>query len=372
MSKLNWTLLNYSQNRLFYIEMAHPSDQMHQMNVLREEAIHGTPSNRIDSLPDQDHAFVDRNVPPPDQRPPALGYIPLPEPRPEFSHTYFSEMYSFADRRTERTLNGRTLSLRTMTNTTSMPETVNLDRANTNSPSQRAHSFHAMGAITSSIYPPLRPDGTSEETTTSPRTDRLLPSFHQLSKIADGGTEASDPRKTGLANLSTYAGQGIAQAVTTSYPHFPPSQQSSPSTNPMLLGHPSPTSTRTEGPEAYAHAHPPAPFSGPNTFHSRRKSAGNTRPPSFIPSMTGSSNVTSSSSNDTIGSHQSHRSSDAGGYSTNTTPMESTPSSLDDTPKSSGPPRLQSSTSAPSVSAVFLCDYPGCSAPPFQTQYLLK
>ncbi|KEQ85817.1 hypothetical protein M438DRAFT_344262 [Aureobasidium pullulans EXF-150] len=344
--------------------MGHVGDHMHSLNGLEEGYVH----NRANPLPGPDHDYIDRNIPPPDQRPPALGYMPLPEPRTELSQSFSPDSYHFTDRRTERKTDrsstGRPLSLRTMTNTTSMPEYTYLDRANTDSPSQRAHSIHAIGAVPPSLYPLLRPDGTPEEPSSSSRTDRL-PGFHQLSQIADSAAEASDPRPTGLPNLSTYSGQIIAQTASTSHPHFPPSQKSSPSTNFMLLGHASPTNTRTD--DTYVNSHSPASFSAPNNFDSRRKSAQNGRPPPFIPSM---SSIGTTSSTDTMVSLQSHQSSEAGGYSTNhTTSLESTPSSLDGTPKTSGVPRLQSSTSA---SAGFPCEYPGCTAPPFQTQYLLN
>ncbi|OBW63944.1 MAG: putative C4-dicarboxylate/malic acid transporter [Aureobasidium pullulans] len=347
--------------------MANLGDHMHPLNGLEEDFAY----SRTNPLPGSDHEYIDRNVPPPDQRPPALGYMPLPEPRAELSQSFSPDSYHFADRRTERrtdrSFSGKPLSLRTMTNTTSMPEYTYLDRANTDSPSQRAHSIHAVGSIPPSIYPLLRPEGTSEDAVSSSRTDRRLPSFHQLSKIADSATEASDTRPIGLPNLSTYAGQIVAQSASTSHLHFPPSQQSSPSTNFMLLGHPSPTNTRTD--DTYANSHSPASFTAPNNFDSRRKPAHTTRPPPFIPTMT-SSSIGTASSTETMGSLQSHQNSDAGGYSTNhTTPMESTPSSLDGTPKSSGISRLQPSTSA---AAGFPCEYPGCTAPPFQTQYLLN
>lgn len=343
-------------------------DHMHQMTGLDGHFAHGSPPTRSNLLPGAEHDFVERNVPPPDQRPPALGYMSLPEPRPELSHSFSQDSHHFTDRWTDRVLNGRSLSLRTMTNTVSMPEYSYLERANTNSPSQRAQSVQSVGALSLSMYPPPRPEDMAEKAVSPPRNDRLLPSFHQLSKIADSATETTDTRTTGLPALTAYATQVIAQSAAAPHSHFPPSQQSSPSTNIMMLGHPSPTNTRTDGLETYAHSHSSAPFSVPHHGNPRRRSAQHVRPPPFIPTMTSSSMGTSSST-DTMSSHQSHQSFEAGGHSTShTTPMESTSSSLDGTP-TSAVPRLQSSTSA---TGGFLCDHPGCAAPPFQTQYLLK
>lgn len=348
--------------------MGHLDHTMHQLTGLDEHFTQGAPPKRHNILPGSEHDFVDRNVPPPDQRPPALGYMSLPEPRAESSHSFSQDPHHFVDRWTDRVLNGRTLSLRNMTNTTSMPEYSYLERANTDSPAQRAQSVHSMGALSSSMYPPPRPEDTTEDAASPPRSDRLLPSFHQLSKIADSATEPVDTRTTALPALTAYATQVIAQNAAAPHSHFPPSQQSSPSTNFMMLGHLSPTNTRADGHETYAHSHSPASFSVPHHDNSRRTSAQPVRPPPFIPSMTSSSMGTASST-DTMSSLQSHQSLGTGGHSTShTTPVESTQSSLDGTPKTSVP-RLQSSTSA---AGGFLCDHPGCAAPPFQTQYLLK
>ena len=340
---------------------------MYQLTGLDEHFAHGTPAKQHNILSGPEHDFVDRTVPPPDQRPPALGSMSLPEPRPELTRG-FQDSHQFVDRWPDRALNGKNLSLRTMTNTTSMPEYNYLERANTDSPFQRAQSVHSVGALSLSMYPPPRPEELAEKAVSPPRSDRLLPSFHQLSKIADSATENTDPRSTGLPALTAYATQVIAQTAPAPHSHFPPSQQSSPSTSTMMLGHTSPSTTRTDGHDMYAHSHSPASFSVPHHGNPRRKSAQHVRPPPFIPSMT-SSSLGTASSTDTMNSIQSHQSYELGGHSTShTTPMESTSASWDGTPKSSVP-RLQNSSS---VAGGFLCDHPGCAAPPFQTQYLLK
>jgi len=340
---------------------------MHQLNGLDEHFAHGT-LKRPNILPGPEHDFVDRNVPPPDQLPPVLGYTPLLEPRAELSNNFSQDPHHFGDRWAGRMMNGKNLSLRTMTNTVSMPEYNHHERANTNSPTHRTQSVHSVGPLSLSMYPPPRPEDMAEEAVSPPRTDRLLPSFHQLSKIADSAADSTDTRTTGLPILTAYATQVIPQAATTSHSTFPPSQQSSPSTNFMMLNHPSPTNTRIEGHDMYAQSHSSASFSIPNHGNPRRTSSQHVRPPPFIPTMTSSSMGTASST-DTMNSHQSHHSLESGVYTTShTTPMGSTSSSLDGTPKSSVP-RLQSSTSA---TGGFLCDHPGCAAPPFQTQYLLN
>ncbi|KAG9512598.1 hypothetical protein KCV07_g9381, partial [Aureobasidium melanogenum] len=347
--------------------MGHFHDQMHQLNGLDERFAHAIPSKR--SMPGPEHDLVNRTVSPPDQNPSALGYMPLPEPCAELSHNFSQDSYQFASRRTDRPSNRGNPSLRTMTNTVPMPEYSFLERANTDSPSQRAQSAHSAGSLPlSSMYPPPRLDEKTEKTVSSSRNDRLLPSFHQLSKIADSATEAIDAKATGLPALTTYASQVIAQTVATSIPHYPPPQQNSPSTNFMLLGHSSPTNTRASSHEIYAAPHSQASFTVPNDRNPRRTLSQNARPPPFIASISSASLGTGSSA-DTMSSHHSHQSSEAGIHSSaHTTPMETTPSSLEG-PTNPPVPRLQSSTSSPGG---FLCDHPGCAAPPFQTQYLLN
>ncbi|KAG9835561.1 hypothetical protein KCU98_g11521, partial [Aureobasidium melanogenum] len=340
---------------------------MHQLNGLDERFAHAIPSKR--SMLGPEHNFVNRTGSPPDQRPPALGYMPLPEPCAELSHNFSQDSYQSVNRRTDRSSNGGNLSLRTMTNTVPMPEYSFLERANTDSPSQRAQSAHSAGSLPlSSMYPPPRLDEKTEEAVSASRNDRLLPSFHQLSKIADSATEATDTKTTGLPALTTYASQVLTQTVATSIPHYPPPQQNSPSTNFMLLGHLSPTNTRASSHEIYAPPHSQASFTVRSDQNPRRTSAQHARPPPFISAIS-SSSLATGSSRDTMSSHHSHQSSEAEIHSSaHTTPMETTPSSLEG-PTKPPVPRLQSSTSSPSG---FLCDHPGCAAPPFQTQYLLN
>ncbi|KAG9652143.1 hypothetical protein KCU64_g8467, partial [Aureobasidium melanogenum] len=298
-----------------------------------------------------------------------MGFMPHPESCAELSHNFSQDSYHLANRRTDKSSDGGNFGLRTMTNTVSMPEYSFLERANTDSPSQRAQSVHSATSLPlSAMYPPPRLDEKTGEVDSLSRNDRLLPSFHQLSKIADSATEATGTKTAGLPALTTYGSQVIAQTVATSIPHYPPPQQNSPSTNFLLLGHSSPTNTRANSHEIYAPPHSQASFTVPNDRNPRRTLSQNARPPPYITSIS-SSSLGTGSSTDTMSSHHSHQSSEAGIHSSaHTTPMETTPSSLEG-PTKPPVPRLQNSTSSPGG---FLCDHPGCAAPPFQTQYLLK
>lgn len=343
--------------------MSQQDHHMHSMEGFVEDSADAIPLRMGNSLQGSGNGFVERNVPPPDQRPPALGYASFPGTGRESPLNPLLEPYSLGDRLMDRPLNARPHEPPSMTKQTSMPEYSYLERSNTDSPAQRARSSHSLGAAPTSGHTFLRPESTSEDALASPRTDRL-PSFRQLSKIADGGTEGNESRVTGLANISTYPGQIVTQTTATSHPHFTQPAQVSPSSSFMHLGHPSPTHTRGDGIDIYSHSHSPATYSGPSSFpQPARRTNGSARPPTF----------TTSSSGETTASLQSHQSSEAGGYSTNqSTPVESTPSSLDSTPRPPLPGPMRSNSSTTSAPSGFSCDYPGCNAPPFQTQYLLK
>lgn len=257
-----------------------------------------------------------------------------------------------SNRRPERPyLAAPPLSLRTMTSSMSMPEISYRDRSGTDSPT------HQMQYMPTPPFPILR-HGSLEEPTSSPRPDRL-PSFRQLSKIADGCTETSDVRSNSYPALPTNASTLGSQSPVKSLPYFnTASQQSSPSANFTMLNHPSPTNLRQEPQETYVIPHSPASYPVPDQhrYPESRRTDGKAKAPGFLSHT--------SSSNDTTGSYQS---SGAESYNTADTDMHA----LD------GSSNHMSSLSlgmqhSPPIHGVFVCDYQGCTAPPFQTQYLLK
>ena len=269
-----------------------------------------------------------------------------------------------SNRRPERPFLGAPLSLRTMTGQSmSMPEIPYRDRTGTDSPSHQMH----FGATPP--FPTLR-HGSLEEPTSSPRTERL-PSFRQLSKIADGGTEGSDSRAmSSYPALPAHHPTMIPQSPAKALPYFTGSQQSSPSATYSMVNQPSPPNVRLDPPDAFVVPPSPAPYPMPdaNPYAQRRRSFGSQRIPTFAPSLTSSSNET----------NISHQSSGADSYGTaSTTPIEN--SSMDGptrpslpTPSGSGSSLSLSLQQSPPAGGLFTCDYPGCGSAPFQTQYLLK
>lgn len=296
----------------------------------------------------------------------ATGYAQQLQPqeistrgRTNFSPNHAYERAPVPEIRTERPFLEASLSLRTTSSAIPMPDALYRDRASTDSPTRQFYPIPSLD-VSSQSYPSLRPEVKSfEESTSSPRTERL-PSFRQLSKIADGATDGSEQRNTPLPSMSAYPPSLVSQ---TSNPYFPGTQQSSPSAGYLSLNHQSPAGARGEGNENLGLSRSPAtyPGPGPNSYIHRTTSFTSDKSSVFVTSLT-------SSSNDTTNSHHS---SGTDGYSTtNTTPIESIPP-MDGTPKPMLPlpPGMQHPPSAPGI---FTCDYPGCTAAPFQTQYLLK
>lgn len=257
-----------------------------------------------------------------------------------------------SSRRSERPFSGASLSLRTMTTAMSMPEMSYRDRADTDSPTAQ------MQYLSTPPFPVLR-HASMEEPTSSPRTERL-PSFRQLSKIADHGTDGPESRTTSYPALPAHPPTMVAQSPAKALPYFTGSQQSSPTATFAMLSNPSPTHTRPDSQDAFGippspvHNHYPLPDH--NRYASRRKSFGSQKAPPPL---------TSASSNDTNVSHQS---SGADSYTTSsTTPIDH----LEGVSHNTLPHPLGMQHSPP-AGGVFVCEYPGCNAPAFQTQYLLK
>lgn len=233
----------------------------------------------------------------------------------------------------------------------SMPEGIYRDRPGTNSPTNQ------------SLFGPNPPFSSlrhtnSADNTSSPRTDRL-PSFRQLSKIADGGTE-TEARTTSYPALPV---QSMGpQAAAKLLPYFSGHQQSSPTASFAMLNNPSPTGGRSEPQEMFAYPNSPSryPMPEPGTFAQRRRLSASKAPPAFAHTLTSSSNET----------NISVQSSGAESYATtSTTPTDS---GAPDGPSHGSMLLPVGVRSSPSSSGIFVCEYPGCTASPFQTQYLLK
>ena len=205
----------------------------------------------------------------------------------------------------------------------------------------------------------------------SPQAERL-PSFRQLSKIAAHGEHDPRPAQTStypppppLNHHSPNPAQPSATAAppTQSYahpPHMPPAptsyvyhHQSSPTT---IQNEPSPYYTASSTANMYSSTNYYPPPSD------RRSSVVYPRPPATLISSLTSSSESSNRSLQSTGTED---------WSTaHTTPIESADSaprkSPNDLPQMPPPPINTN------ILGTFVCDYAGCTAPPFQTQYLLK
>lgn len=294
----------------------------------------------------------------------ATGYAQQMQPQDLLPRTRIEapqgSMYDRApapDRRTERAFLEAPLSFRTASSNLSMPEPTHKDRAGSDSPSRQMYPIPSLGASSHSFSMLRQEPKSLEELNSSPRAERL-PSFRQLSKIADGATDVGEARITPFPSSSTYPPSIVHQSSNS---YFPASQQSSPSTSYLNLSHQSPGGSRGEGHDRVGASPSPAAFPDANRYDPRARSFTGEKPPAFVTSHT-------SSSNETVNSRQS---SAVEGYSsTHTTPIE-TASSVDGTPKPMLP--LPHGMQAPiATQGIFVCDYPGCTAAPFQTQYLLK
>ena len=142
------------------------------------------------------------------------------------------------------------------------------------------------------------------------------------------------------------------------HPHpYPLSAQTTPSSYPSYSAR-SPTSTISD--PVYGS---PTQYPYPMAYYTDRRTStiiGNVPHPPSLPSA--------SSSADSYGA----ASSSADGYSTaHTTPLESG-SAIDGTARPILPPPLGMHQNVVTLSSGFTCDYEGCNAAPFQTQYLLR
>jgi len=208
----------------------------------------------------------------------------------------------------------------------------------------------------------------------SPKAERL-PSFHQLSRIAADGEY--DPRPA----------QSYPPPPPSNYHPPPPNSAQSPGAAPQPFlnapqippvgaygyHHQSSPSAMQNEPSPYYAASPTANmYSSTNYYpplppppHERRSSAPYPRPPTTLISTLTSSSESSNRSLQSTGTGMGNED----WSTTHTTPIES----ADSTPRQSLPEFPHLAPPPPNnILGSFICDHPGCTAQPFQTQYLLK
>lgn len=198
--------------------------------------------------------------------------------------------------------------------------------------------------------------------TGSPNQERRLPSFRHLSELAETAiNEQNESRTNGFLHRPSISSTG--QSPPLIHRTFSISSQRSPATGfPPLSSATSPLSAHSE-------------FSSPDVFirsgaHSifsstRRPSQASENGPPFSGTLPSASVTDGYQSSDNLSpgsqptpiENRTHRMSLDSALSSRTLPLPTGPL-IQHIP--------------PSGSGGFKCDYPGCTAPPFQTQYLLK
>ena len=207
--------------------------------------------------------------------------------------------------------------------------------------------------------PALHKSPIKEGSTVSPQAEKLPPirqlvtttQLEPLEELAQVATQ-HDPRYA--HNHSQSYGSATSQSPVMAYHHYPSTAQTSPSSQHAYSTR-SPNSAFSEtygSPTQYSHA--------TAYFADRRSSAPTENHPPPPPSLPSASS-----------SGESHgpASSSADGYSTqHTTPVDLP----DGTPRPILPPPAGMPQGAVVITTGYKCDYPGCFAAPFQTQYLLR
>ena len=207
--------------------------------------------------------------------------------------------------------------------------------------------------------PALQPTSpTSHGIPTSPQSERL-PSFRQLTQLADAATQQENRAPQYSHHHSQSFGSAAAQSPSLPY-HIPSNTQMSPNSQYTFSAARSPTSTMGD------HYSSPTQMAGNPYYMERRASVFHEHPIGMPPSL-----PSASSSGESHGPGGSS----TDGYSTNhTTPIDSAvlPDGIQRNIPILPPPRGMPPHSAAMLLSGFKCDYPGCEAAPFATQYLLR
>jgi len=216
------------------------------------------------------------------------------------------------------------------------------------SPTLRKHVIPPVGDNANTLSP-LQPTSPTQE------AKEKLPSFRQLTELAEAAaTQESRPAASHHHSHSF----GSTTSQSPRMPYFVNSVQTSPISYYRQNAR-SPTSTIGEA----QHYQSPPQYPMPTAYYTdRRSSAATDYPISLPPSLPSASSAES----------HGHTSSSADGYSTaHTTPIDQT-LTADVPPRPMLPPPPGMPPNALLMATGFKCDYPSCTALPFQTQYLLS
>lgn len=203
--------------------------------------------------------------------------------------------------------------------------------------------------------PALQPTSpTASGIPTSPQSERL-PSFRQLTQLADAATQQDIRAPQYSRHHSQSFGSATAPSPVLPY-HIPPNPQMSPNSQYAFSAR-SPASTMGD------HYSSPTQYAGNPYYMDRRTSAIHDHAVGMPPSLPSASS-----------SGESHGPSTDGYSTSHTTPIDSGAIFPDGAQRNMPilpPPRGMPQTATMMIGG-FKCEWPGCDAPPFATQYLLR
>lgn len=198
---------------------------------------------------------------------------------------------------------------------------------------------------------------TSPVTNGAPTSPERLPSFRQLTQLADAATQQENRAPQYSHRHSQSFGSATAPSPVLPY-HIASHPQMSPNSAYAFSAR-SPTSAIGD------HYSSPTQYPGNAYYMERRTSTLTDHPLGMPPSLPSASSSES---------HGPGGSSTDGYSTTHTTPIDSTliPDGVTRNMPILPPPRGMPPHSAAMLIGGFRCDYPGCEAAPFATQYLLR
>lgn len=239
----------------------------------------------------------------------------------------------------------------------------------TKSPTLSKHMIQVEEKVTSSLPPVQGNSPTADTSATSPKK-KSLPPFRQLADLADiASQQQGTPQDARAPTQHSHQHSHSFSSTTSQSPMVPyhPSYTNSAQTSPVSYHGfaRSPTSTVGEG---FTYGSP-SQYPGSAYYADRRTSVANESShtyPTPVPSLP---------SNPSSGESQvGNAGSSTDGYSTShTTPVEAGPLPPDGMQRPILPPVPGMPAGLAGISTGgFTCDYPGCTALSFQTQYLLR
>ncbi|KAF2234070.1 hypothetical protein EV356DRAFT_178335 [Viridothelium virens] len=248
------------------------------------------------------------------------------------------------------------------------------------SPRLRKHAISPSEISPRQTLPAMQDPSSPPNPLASPQTVQKLPSFQHLSDIADVASQEHEARNNSISHRpSTSISSASTQSAIAQSPNqisrmFQTStQRRSPPFGPSLSSHTSPPASAHSLSEA-SPAESSFRFSPPsaNNIGMSSSSYYYNRQQTQTTDTSGSSYPSSVPSTSTADSHPSS----GDGFSSSAhTPAEHR-MSIDSTPRPNLtlPPPMppQAPREGPPPVGGYRCEYPGCNAPPFQTQYLLN